>query len=124
MQRVLAITALTWKAAFRFRLFWVLAGLLLAAVVGLPLLLKDDGTARGFTQILLTYTLSLTTALLVFATLWLACGTVARGAVAGKGAGHPAKRNIRRAGFAERSPPGTGSGHGKDFPRTHPSDAG
>jgi len=78
MRRVLAITALTWKAAFRFRLFWVLAGLLLAAVVGLPLLLKDDGTARGFTQILLTYTLSLTTALLGFATLWLACGTLAR----------------------------------------------
>ena len=78
MRRVLAITALTWKAAFRFRLFWVLAGLLLATVVGLPLLLKDDGTARGFTQILLTYTLSLTTALLGFATLWLACGTLAR----------------------------------------------
>src|SRR5260221_4200655 len=78
MQRVLAITALTWKAALRFRLFWVLAGLLLATVVGLPLLLKDDGTARGFTQILLTYTLSLTTALLGFATLWLACGTLAR----------------------------------------------
>src|SRR3989442_14381699 len=78
MRRVLAITALTWKAAFRFRLFWVLAGLLLAAVVGLPLLLKDDGTARGFTQILLTYTLSLTTVLLGFATLWIACGTLAR----------------------------------------------
>src|SRR5438552_15225593 len=78
MRPVLAVTALTWKAAFRFRLFWVLAGLLLATVVGLPLLLKDDGTARGFTQILLTYTLSLTTALLGFATLWLACGTLAR----------------------------------------------
>src|SRR5712691_13162283 len=78
MRRVLAITGLTWKAAFRFRLFWVLAGLLLATVVGLPLLLKDDGTARGFTQILLTYTLSLITTLLGFSTLWLACGTMAR----------------------------------------------
>src|SRR5712671_4602067 len=78
MQRVAAVASLTWKAAFRFRLFLVLAGLLLAAVVGLPLLLKDDGTARGFTQILLTYTLSTIAALLGLSTLWLACGTLAR----------------------------------------------
>lgn len=78
MQRILAIAWLTWKAAFRFRLFLVLAILLLAAVVGLPLLIKDDGTARGFTQILLTYTLSTITALLGLSTLWLACGTLAR----------------------------------------------
>jgi hypothetical protein len=69
---------LTWKAAFRFRLFLVVAGLLLGAVVGLPLLIKDDGTARGFTQIVLTYTLSTITALLGLSTLWLACGTLAR----------------------------------------------
>ena len=78
MQRLLAITALTWKAAFRFRLFWVLAGLLIGSVIVLPLMLKDDGTARGFTQILLTYTLSVMTTLLGFATLWLSCGTLAR----------------------------------------------
>ncbi|HLX95598.1 MAG TPA: ABC transporter permease [Verrucomicrobiae bacterium] len=78
MQKILAIAWLTWKAAFRFRLFLVIAVLLLAAVVGLPLLLKDDGTARGFTQILITYTLSVITALLGLSTLWLACGTLAR----------------------------------------------
>ena len=78
MQRLLAIAWLTWKAAFRFRLFLVIAVLLLAAVVGLPILIKDDGTARGFTQILLTYTLSVITALLGLSTLWLACGTLAR----------------------------------------------
>src|SRR5436190_6186852 len=78
MQRLLAITALTWKAAFRFRLFWVLAALLLGSVVVLPLLIRDDGTARGFIQIMLTYTLSVITALLGFSTLWLACGTLAR----------------------------------------------
>ena len=54
MQRLLAIAWLTWKAALRFRLFVVVAALLLLSVIGLPLLLKDDGTARGFTQILLT----------------------------------------------------------------------
>ncbi|MBK8000263.1 MAG: ABC transporter permease [Verrucomicrobia bacterium] len=42
------------------------------------MLLKDDGTARGFIQIMLTYTLSVITALLGFSTLWLACGTLAR----------------------------------------------
>src|SRR6185436_4886072 len=78
MSRLLAIATLTWKAAFRFRLFWVLTALLLGSVVVLPLLLKDDGTARGFTQILLTYTLSVITTLLGFSTLWLACGTLAR----------------------------------------------
>lgn len=78
MSRIFAMAQLTWKAAFRFRLFWVLSGLLVACVVLLPLLIKHDGTARGFTQILLTYTLITITALLGFSTLWLACGTLAR----------------------------------------------
>jgi hypothetical protein len=77
-QQIAAVMGLTWKAAFRFRLFIVVTVLLLAAVVGLPLMIKDDGTARGFTQILLTYTLSTITALLGLSTLWLACGTLAR----------------------------------------------
>jgi hypothetical protein len=78
MQRILAISWLTWKAALRFKLFLVIAVLLLAAVVGLPLVIKDDGTAQGFTQIILTYTLSAITALLGLSTLWLSCGTLAR----------------------------------------------
>src|SRR5437763_9935234 len=77
MQRLFAIAWLTWKAALRFRLFLVIAVLLLVAVIGLPILIKGDGTARGFTQILLTYTLSVITALLGFSTLWLSCGTLA-----------------------------------------------
>lgn len=78
MQQLSAIVILTWKAALRFRLFLVVAALLLLAVIGLPILIKDDGTARGFTQILLTYTLSSITALLGISTLWLSCGTLAR----------------------------------------------
>ena len=78
MQRIFAIAGLTWKAALRFKLFLVIAALLVLAVVGLPLIIKDDGTAQGFTQIILTYTLSAITALLGFSTLWLACGTLAR----------------------------------------------
>jgi hypothetical protein len=78
MQRILAIARLTWKSAFRYRLFWVMAVLLGAAVVGLPLILKSDDTAEGLCQILLTYTLTAITVLLGFATLWLSCGTLAR----------------------------------------------
>ena len=78
MQRIFAIAGLTWKAALRFKLFLVIAALLILAVVGLPLVIKDDGTARGFTQIILTYTLSAITALLGLSTLWLSCGTLAR----------------------------------------------
>lgn len=78
MRPLLTIAGLTWKAAFRFRLFWVLAGLLLGSVVLLPILIKDDGTARGFIQIMLTYTLAVITALLGMATLWISCGTLAR----------------------------------------------
>ncbi|HEY3862099.1 MAG TPA: hypothetical protein VGO59_09445 [Verrucomicrobiae bacterium] len=78
MNKILAIAGLTWKAAFRYRLFWVMAILLAAAVVGLPVLIKDDGTAQGMVQILLTYTLSATATLLGFATLWLSCGTLAK----------------------------------------------
>ena len=78
MQPLLALAWLTWKAAFRFRLFWVLTVLLLGSVVVLPLILKDDRTARGFTQLVLTYNLSVITTLLGLATVWLACGTLAR----------------------------------------------
>ncbi|MGC8886829.1 MAG: ABC transporter permease [Verrucomicrobiia bacterium] len=78
MQRLYAIIWLTWKAAFRFRLIWVISALLVMAVVLLPLMIKHDGTARGFTQILLTYTLSAITALLGISTLWLSCGTLSR----------------------------------------------
>ena len=78
MQRLLAIALLTVRAAFRYRLVLVLAALLIGGVVVLPLVIKDDGTARGFTQIVLTYTLALITFLLGFVTVWLGCGTLAK----------------------------------------------
>src|SRR5580658_10178162 len=78
MNKIATIAGLTWKAAFRYRLFWILCALLAAAVAGLPFLLKDDGSAQGMVSILLTYTLSATATLLGIATLWLSCGTLAR----------------------------------------------
>jgi ABC-type transport system involved in multi-copper enzyme maturation permease subunit len=78
VRQLFAMAWLTLKAAFRYRLVQILIVLLLGAVMGLPAIIKHDGTARGFTQILLTYTLGTITTLLGFATLWLACGTLAR----------------------------------------------
>lgn len=78
MQPLFAVARLTLKAAFRFKLVLVLLALLLGAVIALPSVIKHDGSALGFTQILITYTLSAITILLGFATLWLACGSLAR----------------------------------------------
>jgi hypothetical protein len=58
----LAVALLTIRAAFRFRLVVTLLGLLLAVVFVLPGVIKHDGSAQGFTQILITYTLAVITA--------------------------------------------------------------
>jgi ABC-type transport system involved in multi-copper enzyme maturation permease subunit len=77
-RRVRHIAALTWKTAFRLRFVWVMILLLVLVVGGLPAVLRDDGSAKGMAQIILTYTLSMTTGILGFATLWLAVGSMAR----------------------------------------------
>jgi len=76
--RITAMAAVTMQATVRFRLFPALLVMLMLSVIVLPLVIKDDGSARGLTQILLTYTLGLTVAILGFSTLWLACGVLAR----------------------------------------------
>lgn len=78
MQPLFAVSKLTLKAAVRYRLVLVLLGLLIGAVVLLPSVIKHDGSAQGFTQILITYTLGSITTLLGITTLWLACGSLAR----------------------------------------------
>ena len=72
-----AIVFLTWKASLRYRFFWVMLVLLALSVGGLPLIVKDDGSAAGMTQILITYTLSMITAIMGAATLWISAGSLA-----------------------------------------------
>ena len=72
-----AVVFLTWKASIRFRFFWVMLALLLLAVGGMPLIVKDDGSAAGMTQILITYTLAMITAIMGAATLWISAGSLA-----------------------------------------------
>lgn len=78
MGRIFAIARLTRKAAFRFRLVPVMALLLIVMVLLLPAVIKHDGTARGMAQIVLSYTLTLTTALLGLMNLWFGTGTLAK----------------------------------------------
>ncbi|MFM7556837.1 MAG: hypothetical protein ACKPAH_16260 [Verrucomicrobiota bacterium] len=78
LRPLMAVALLTIQAAFRYRLVLTLLGLLVALVFVLPSAIKHDGSAQGFTQILITYTLGTITALLGFTTLWIACGTLAR----------------------------------------------
>jgi hypothetical protein len=55
----------------------VLLGLLLVAVVALPLTIKDDGTLVSRVQVLLRYTLGAVTIILSVSTLWAGCAAVA-----------------------------------------------
>ena len=73
-----AIAKQTFKAAVRYRFVIAMAISLLIIVFGLPLMIKSDGTAKGMVQLVLTYTLGATTALLGISSLWMGCGTLAR----------------------------------------------
>ncbi|MFT4691877.1 MAG: hypothetical protein ACI9OD_004103 [Limisphaerales bacterium] len=78
MRQILAIALLTVKAAVRSRFVVVFLVLMMLLIWFLPLLIKHDGSAKMFTQIMLTYTLVVTSALLMASTLWLACGAISR----------------------------------------------
>ena len=72
-----AISRLTWRSAFRFRFFWAMAALLVLSVIGLPLMVKGDGTSEGMAQILINYTLNFSFFILGAGTLWFAAGSMA-----------------------------------------------
>lgn len=75
--RIFGITALALRAALRTKTVLALLALLIACTIGLPLLIKGDGTPQGELQILLSYTLSFSFGLLALATLWSACSLFA-----------------------------------------------
>ena len=77
MRRCLAIASQTIIAAFRFRAVVTVVLLLLICVAGLPFIIRHNGTARMFAEVMLTYNLCIITGLLAFTTLWLACGSLA-----------------------------------------------
>lgn len=75
---VLNIARLTVRSAVRYRIVQFLTVALMALVISLPILLRHDGTARGLTQIVLTYSMGSIITILVIATFWLAVGNLAR----------------------------------------------
>ncbi len=78
MGQVFTIAVLMVRSAVRSR-FLLVFFLSLVSVVGLlPFVIEHDGTAKMFTQVMMTYTLSVLTALLCGATVWLACGAISR----------------------------------------------
>ncbi|MBG89341.1 MAG: hypothetical protein CMO80_20930 [Verrucomicrobiales bacterium] len=75
---VFAVADLTIKSAIRFRVVPFLFVAVLILIIGLPLVLKHDNTATGFMQIVVTYTLGSVVTILVFSTVWMTIGNLAR----------------------------------------------
>ncbi len=77
MRRILTIAGLTLRSAVRSRVFALLAILVLGGIIGLPLIMKSDGSLAGQVRLLLEYTLGLTVALLSVMAVWAGAGAVA-----------------------------------------------
>lgn len=78
MRRILAIAAIAIRNAVRSRMVLCLVGLLLLAVIGLPLTLKGDGTVEGQLRITITYSLGAAFGLLALASLWAGALSISR----------------------------------------------
>ena len=76
MNKVFAIAGIAIRNAVRSRIVIILLGVLVLAIVGLPLTVKGDGTLTGQARILLGYTLGLVSFILSLATLWAGCAAV------------------------------------------------
>jgi hypothetical protein len=75
--RLLAIALLAMRAALRSRMVAALLVLLAGCVLGLPRMLRGDGTPAGDLAILLEITLTACFGVLALATLWAGCATLA-----------------------------------------------
>lgn len=73
MRAFAAIVKLTFRNAIRSHIFQLLLGLLLLSVVALPAMIAGDGTATGFIQISLLYSLTIVMLLLSLSSIWLSC---------------------------------------------------
>lgn len=76
IRRLAAVAMLTLREALRSRIVLALCLLLAAVALGLPPLLKGDGTPQGVARLMLGYTMGMAFGLLALATLWTACALV------------------------------------------------
>lgn len=77
MTKSFAIARVTLRNAIRSKVVISLMLILLIISVGVPLTIKGDGTAGGFVQVLISYTLGMSTFVLALATLWAGSAAVA-----------------------------------------------
>ena len=77
MTSFFAIVKLTCRSAVRSHVFRTLTFLLLLSVLLIPNTIKGDGTAMGFIQLILEYSLGFAAALLCISAAWVACSEIA-----------------------------------------------
>ena len=77
MRKILSIAILTFRESMRTRLVAALAAVVALAVIGLPLLLKGDGTPAGIARMTLLYPLGAAFAFLAVAAPWTAAASLA-----------------------------------------------
>ena len=78
MRRILAIAGLAVRAAIRSRLVICLLVLLLAIIIGLPLVVQGDGTPEGHVRITIGYTMGLASLVLSLTALWAGALSISR----------------------------------------------
>jgi hypothetical protein len=78
MKPFLSIVKLTCKSAIRSHIFQLLLALLVFCVVLLPISIAGDGTAWGFIQISLKYSLSTIGFIISMSAIWLSCYIMSR----------------------------------------------
>lgn len=78
MVSFLGIVRLTLKTAVRSNIFQLLLLVLLICIVALPVTITGDGTAQGYIQISLKYSLAVTGFILSLSSVWLGCFIMSR----------------------------------------------
>jgi len=73
----LAIVRLTCRSAIRSNVFRTLLFLLALSVILIPNTIKGDGTASGFIQLILEYSLGFSGAILAISVAWVCCSEIA-----------------------------------------------
>ena len=77
MRRIISIAILTFRDSVRAKLVAALAAVVAVAVIGLPMLLKADGTTTGVARMTLLYPLGAAFAFLAVAAPWIAAASLA-----------------------------------------------
>jgi ABC-type transport system involved in multi-copper enzyme maturation permease subunit len=77
MRKILSIAILTFRDSMRAKLVAALAAVVAVAVIGLPMLLKADGTPVGVARMTLLYPLGAAFAFLALAAPWTAAASLA-----------------------------------------------